>query len=243
MFERLSALLGMPVEAPLVTKNVVLPMGRGAVSVIDGMQFLYDRMAERIDARDKGIKNIVDDVRGILPYAPVTIKAGIIAHAGPAHRRGELPAAGCAGECRDDARIYLGHGDLGRFWASCAASRRTITLPPDQYDADTDRIGAVGVEGQFEDVLRGQKGQRYIEEDVVGREVRVVGEVEPAVPGDNVYLTIDFDLQKFAYQALQDEIDKINADADRTVTRRGAAIAMNPEDGRNSGDGQPAQLR
>jgi penicillin-binding protein 2 len=59
----------------------------------------------------------------------------------------------------------------------------------------------------------------------------VVGDIEPVVPGDNVYLTIDFDLQNFTYQALRDEIDKLNAVAGRTVTQRGAAIAMNPKTG------------
>ena len=227
-FERLSALLGIPVEAPLVAK--VLPMGRGAVSVVEEMQFLYDRMAARIDARDKGIKNMVDDVRGILPYAPVTIKQGITRTLALriAEESYRLPGVRVtAATAREYVSGTVTSGILG-FLRRIAPGD---ALPKDQYDADTDRIGAVGVESQLEDVLRGQKGQRYIEEDVVGREVRVVGDAVPAVPGQNVYLTIDFDLQKFAYQALQDEIDKINASANHTVTRRGAALAMNPKTG------------
>jgi penicillin-binding protein 2 len=230
VFDRLSELLGIPAEAPLVAQNKVQPMGHGAVSVIDGMQFLYDLMSERIDARTKGIKNIVDDVRGILPYAPVTIKDGITRTLALriAEESFRLPGVRINAAT---TREYVS----GTVTADVLGFMRRIspndTLPQDIYDADTDRIGAVGVEGQFEDVLRGQKGQRYIEEDVVGREIRVVGEVKPVVPGDNVYLTLDLDLQQFAYQALQDEIDKINANAGRTVTQRGAAIAMNPKTG------------
>ncbi|HZY43068.1 MAG TPA: penicillin-binding protein 2, partial [Anaerolineae bacterium] len=230
MFERLSQLLDMPAESPLVTKNVVLPMGRGAASIVDGMQFLYDRMAERIDARDKGIKNIVDDVRGILPYAPVTIKQGLDRELALriAEETARLPGVRVTAAT---AREYVSGTVTSDILGFVRRIAPDDALPARQYDADTDRIGAVGVEGQLEDVLRGQKGQRYVEEDVVGREVRVVGEVDPAVPGHNVYLTIDFDLQKFAYQALRDEIDKINAIANRTVTQRGAAIAMNPRTG------------
>ena len=230
VFERLGALLGMPAESPLVAKNVVLPMGRGAVSVVDGMQFLYDRMAERIDARDKGIKNIVDDVRGILPYAPVTIKQGITRTLALriAEESYRLPGVRVnAATTREYISGTITSGILG-FMRRISPQD---ALPEDEYNPDSDRIGAVGVEGQLEDILRGQKGQRYIEEDVVGREIRVVGEVQPAVPGDNVYLTIDFDLQDFAYQALRDEIDKLNATAGRTVTQRGAAVAMNPKTG------------
>lgn len=230
VFERLSQLLDMPAESPLVTKNVVLPMGRGAASIVDGMQFLYDRMAERIDARDKGIKNIVDDVRGILPYAPVTIKQGLDRELALriAEETARLPGVRVTAAT---AREYVSGTVTSDILGFVRRIAPDDALPARQYDADTDRIGAVGVEGQLEDVLRGQKGQRYVEEDVVGREVRVVGEVDPAVPGHNVYLTIDFDLQKFAYQALRDEIDKINAIANRTVTQRGAAIAMNPRTG------------
>jgi penicillin-binding protein 2 len=230
VFERLAVLLDMPAESPLVTTNVVLPMGRGAASIVDGMQFLYDRMAERLDARDKGIKNIVDDVRGILPYAPVTIKQGLTRELALqiAEESARLPGVRITAAT---AREYVSGTVTSDILGFVRRIAPDDVLPAGQYDADTDRIGAVGVEDQLEDVLRGRKGQRYVEEDVLGREVRVVGEVDPAVPGDNVYLTIDFDLQKFAYQTLRDEIDKINASANRTVTQRGAAIAMNPKTG------------
>lgn len=230
VFERLAALLGMPAESPLVAQNVVLPMGRGAVSVVDGMQFLYDRMAERIDARDKGIKNIVDDVRGILPYAPVTIKQGITRTLALriAEESYRLPGVKVnAATTREYISGTVTSGILG-FMRRISPED---ALPEDLLRCRHDRIGAVGVEGELEDVLRSRKGQRYIEEDVVGREVRVVGEVEPVVAGNNVYLTIDFDLQNFAYQALRDEIDKLNSTANRTVTQRGAAIAVNPKTG------------
>ena len=68
--------------------------------------------------------------------------------------------------------------------------------PPPGYNPDVDRVGAVGIESEFEELLRGQKGQRVIEEDVVGCEVRVVDEVQPAAP-ENLHLTLDFYLQKF----------------------------------------------
>ena len=228
VFERLAVLLNMPAEA--LPANVALPMGRGATSIVDGMQSLYDRMAERVDARDQGIKNMVDEVRGIAPYAPVTIKQGVDRELALriAEESARLPGVLITAAT---ARLYVSGTVTSGILGFVRRIAPDDVLPADLYDADTDRIGAVGVEGQLEDLLRGQKGQRYIEEDVVGRQVRVVAEVEPAVPGDNVYLTIDFDLQKFAYQALRDEIDKINATANRTVTQRGAAIALNPKTG------------
>jgi penicillin-binding protein 2 len=233
VYQRLSQLLDMPVESRPITASVVVPMGHGAPSVIDGMQFMADRLQEKISTRGCCVKDIVDEVSGIAPYTPVTIKDGLdrdlALHI--AEESVELPGVRVNVAT---AREYIS----GTVTSQILGYLRRITeddlksLPPDDYNADTDRIGAVGVEAQLEDQLRGTKGHRYVEEDVVGREVRVVGQPQPAMPGDNVQLTIDFDLQQFAQQALQDEIDLLNSNAySKTVTRRGAVIAMNPKTG------------
>jgi penicillin-binding protein 2 len=99
------------------------------------------------------------------------------------------------------------------------------------YDPDVDRVGLTGIENTVESFLRGTKGSRYVEEDVAGREVRIIGQPDPPVPGDNVYLSIDGGLQKAATDALQAELDEINRFQGREVTRRGAVIAMNPQNG------------
>lgn len=92
------------------------------------------------------------------------------------------------------------------------------------YDPATDRIGYAGVEATLESWLRGTPGQRYQETDILGRVVRVLGDEIPPVPGHNVYLTIDLELQQVAQQALQKGMDRVNS-------RRGVAIAMNPQTG------------
>lgn len=71
-----------------------------------------------------------------------------------------------------------------------------------------DLIGKSGIEGAFEDVLRGQNGYKYIEVDAYGRQVREVNRdfdgVESSTPksGKNIALTIDVELQKTADEAL-----------------------------------------
>jgi penicillin-binding protein 2 len=99
------------------------------------------------------------------------------------------------------------------------------------YDPDIDQVGLTGIEGKFESYLRGTKGRKYFEEDAAGREVSIVGEPLQSVPGDNIYLSIDAGLQKVATDALQNEFDVINHAQGQEVTRRGAAIAMNPQTG------------
>jgi penicillin-binding protein 2 len=92
------------------------------------------------------------------------------------------------------------------------------------YDPATDRIGRAGVEETFEDVLRGTKGRQIVEEDVLGRVLRIVEKQSDSVPGDNVYLTLDLDLQRFVEGALQRGMANANSP-------RGVVIAMNPQTG------------
>src|SRR4030043_1050502 len=65
-------------------------------------------------------------------------------------------------------------------------------------------IGKYGVEYRWENDLRGLDGGRQIEVDALGREIRPLGIVEP-FPGNNLFLTIDLDLQKTAEEAYQDK--------------------------------------
>jgi penicillin-binding protein 2 len=64
-----------------------------------------------------------------------------------------------------------------------------------------DWVGKYGVELTWEKHLRGSDGGRQVEVDAAGKEVRVLKEVQP-VPGRNLYLTIDLDLQRYAEELL-----------------------------------------
>ena len=67
-----------------------------------------------------------------------------------------------------------------------------------------DLVGKTGIELQYESLLRGEDGEAYVEVDVRGRRTRMFTElpVRPAVPGEDVVLTIDAELQKEAEAAL-----------------------------------------
>ena len=58
-----------------------------------------------------------------------------------------------------------------------------------------DFMGKSGVEKIYENYLRGQDGARQVEVDSFGRVYEILNERE-AVPGNNVILTVDYDLQK-----------------------------------------------
>jgi penicillin-binding protein 2 len=94
------------------------------------------------------------------------------------------------------------------------------------YDPATDRVGVAGVEVTYEEELRGQKGRRIVEEDVLGRTIRVIEDQAQPVPGHNVYLTIDLDLQQAVEDALRLGMAQPNVNSPR-----GVAVVMNPQTG------------
>lgn len=94
------------------------------------------------------------------------------------------------------------------------------------YEPATDRIGRAGVEATFEENLRGVKGRQIVEEDVLGQVSRVVAELAEPVPGDNIYLTIDLDLQQFVEDTLRAQMENPSVNSPR-----GVVIVMNPQTG------------
>jgi len=79
-----------------------------------------------------------------------------------------------------------------------------------------DVVGKAGVEEMYDQLLRGQDGSRDVIVDSHGREVGFLG-IQHAIPGQDLKLTIDNDLQKAAELALGD--------------RTGAIVAMDPRNG------------
>lgn len=80
----------------------------------------------------------------------------------------------------------------------------------------TTHIGKVGVEKTYEDLLHGTVGFSQVETNAEGRVLRTLVRTPP-VPGDNLYLTLDAELQNVAEQAFED-----NA---------GAAVVIDPNNG------------
>ena len=69
--------------------------------------------------------------------------------------------------------------------------------------AATSHIGKIGLEQSYESQLHGEVGREKVETNVKGRVLRSLDK-SPPTPGNNLYLTIDAQLQDFAVQALGD---------------------------------------
>ncbi|MBB4930942.1 cell division protein FtsI (penicillin-binding protein 3) [Lipingzhangella halophila] len=85
-----------------------------------------------------------------------------------------------------------------------------------------DGHGLEGLEGVLDDTLAGEPGRQQVETGITGTQIPMAGGLakEP-VPGKDVQLTIDQDIQWHAQQALAERAEKLDAEG-------GSVIAMRP---------------
>lgn len=106
-------------------------------------------------------------------------------------------------------------GYLGRITAEEYAALADKGYSPN------DRLGKAGVEGAWEERLRGQPGREQIEVNVYGRPMKVLAHQEPRA-GDTVVLSLDLGLQRTMTQVLRETMGR---------SRYAAAVAVNPRTG------------
>lgn len=87
----------------------------------------------------------------------------------------------------------------------------------------TDSIGKQGIERSYEQSLRGTHGFRQVEVDALGHVRKEFGAVA-SVPGNDLILHIDAELQKTMFDSLQSFIEKKGI-------KKAAAIAIDPRNG------------
>ena len=105
------------------------------------------------------------------------------------------------------SRIYVNADDTAHVLGYIGMVDPTDLESHPDY-ASTDYIGKTGVEAAAEKYLRGQNGLRRMEVDQSGR-IMTELKSEPAIPGNDVILTIDTKLQKVAMESLEKTIQSI----------------------------------
>ena len=86
-----------------------------------------------------------------------------------------------------------------------------------------EHVGRGGIEQAYDALLAGVPGRQVVARDASGRPIPgQVFEVSPPVPGGDVQLTLDLDLQEIAHQALSEAVERTGANGgDLIVTDPG----------------------
>lgn len=210
IYRELSALIGVPVNQ----------------GTVDDAKLV----AECVEG--PGIAQLVELGDSLAPYRPVKVKCSVDEEIGRIVREKGVDWRGVTVEV-DPIREYpTGSltanviGFLGPIPASLEELYRARGFAPNR-----DKIGYAGVEASLDGILTGTPGQKYIQEDVAGKELRNLEPPRQAVPGDNLKLTIDTRLQAAAEAVLLSEIQGWNDYFGRIRISSGVIIAMNPRSG------------
>ncbi len=119
-----------------------------------------------------------------------------------------------------DARLTRNypHGELGVHLIGYVGriDKRELDSIDQAGYRGTSHIGKTGIEASHEGWLHGKVGYQRVETNAQGRVLRVLERIDP-VPGSDLFLTMDLQLQRTAEMALGDE--------------RGAIVAVEPTTG------------
>ena len=179
-----------------------------------------------------GIADMVALGESLAPYTPVRIACNISEELARVIREKSVDWPGVAVEIEPIRDYPTGSltanlvGFLGPIPAAFETAYRDRGFIPNR-----DKTGYAGVETSLDDILIGRNGQRVVQVDVAGQELRNLEPPVPSVAGDNVVLTIDTRLQKAAELVLVDEINSWNAYFGTNRISSGVVIAMNPKTG------------
>lgn len=119
-------------------------------------------------------------------------------------------------EYLDDGLLSHALGYAGRI------SEEEYEGKEETYDIN-DYIGKTGLEYAYEEKLKGVNGEEREQVDAIGKVIKIMGEKEPE-NGQNLLLSLDFELQKKLAEALR-------AGMEKAKVKSGVAIAQNPKNG------------
>ncbi|MBF0493583.1 MAG: penicillin-binding protein 2 [Candidatus Omnitrophica bacterium] len=184
-------------------------------SEIRDREKLVQALAELLDSTTDEVRMTIAKGR-TMPYVPYVIRKDIGMQAAIQLEEIITDHPGLILQVSTRRKYFLGKA-AGHItgYIGLPTQKELEKLKPYGYEI-SDYIGRSGVESVCDTYLKGEDGGKDVEVDHRGREVSVLGYKEP-VPGKNVYLTIDSDLQEYVSEIFSD--------------RRGAVIAMDPGTG------------
>lgn len=244
VYERLSLLTGVPVTNTVQQQSLIASANPELVSTYSRLAQIYGASVDETLDQAGVVPQLPDSIAAIVrensfaQYVPAVITSGIpITKAYRIEQESIfLPGVRVLPE---PLRYY----PSGEFTAHIVGFMGPI---PNEnwidvlgYERD-DRVGWAGLESSMELELAGRKGQRTIEQDWTGREVRQVGLAEEPQAGLNLHTTIDLKLQEQAYDILGQfmeanrnapRTDEITGERTLPEIEQAVVVALNPQTG------------
>ena len=215
----------------------VITFDRHKEMTTDERKLVVGRLGQQLGVTAEEIEKRIDDPRAS-PVAPVPIATGIPPEVRTYLEEHEADFPGVK-VLRTAVRAYP-NGPVAANLIGYVSEVNADELETHEKEGyrEGDLIGKDGVEQTFESVLRGRPRKLEVEVDSRGRVVRTIEE-RKAVPGKDVKLTLDLDIQRMAEQSLAEGMEGARRIQDENEKQRlqyyragaGAVVALDPNDG------------
>lgn len=245
IYERLSLLTGVPVTNTVEQQNLIAGANPELVENYTRLAEIYGVSSEEALAQAGVVEQLPDSIAEIvrinnpLQYIPAVITSGIPITQAYTIEQESIFLPGV--RVLPEPLRYYPSGEYTSFIVGFMGP-----LPNENwlnlglgYQRD-DRVGWAGLESSMELEMAGTKGERQIEVDWTGRELRQIGLATDPVAGLNLHLTLDIDLQIIATEILRQALeqreavptrDEITGEESFLEVDQGAVVVMNPKTG------------
>jgi penicillin-binding protein 2 len=173
-----------------------------------------DRLAALLDLKAAPMLKAAKRQRSTIPYLPVTVRKNLSLSQVSDVEWAHIPGAVVRAET--ERHYPYGKSAVHLLGYVGEITEAQLSDPAYQGVLPGTRVGQAGAEKVFGAALRGEPGRRRIEVDAKGFEVRELSR-EPPILGNDLYLTIDVELQEAAEHAM--------------AGKRGAVVALDPDTG------------
>ena len=186
---------------------------------LDSARATLESMSRYIALSDARIEQLIGRMRRYGREVVIDSDADFEVVSAIEERRSEFPSVHV--EMRPRRRYTLGEaaGHVLGYVGEVTQAELDSTFTDSRYEAGM-VVGKIGIERQYEAMLQGRPGLRYVEFDANSRIVGDFAGVEqdPGDPGVDLHLNIDLGLQRWIHRVFPD-------------TLNGAVVALDPEDG------------
>lgn len=196
-------------EVPLLaTRGSIIDRNGEALAVSTPVSSVWVNPQE-VNIRDARL----NDVAKLLKTPPGQITS-IIKHKKNTEfayiKRGISPYDGEKVEAMDIDGVYVMR-EFRRYYPSIDVASHVVGF------TDVDDQGQEGMELAFDDTLRARPGKQRVVKDRLGRTVRAIDLIKPAIAGKDVQLSIDQHIQYIAYRELLNAVQVNNAKSGSVV--------------------------
>lgn len=184
---------------------------------------VVQRLSTILGMEQEEIEEALEGRRRAYPYEPIRVLRDVPPEAVVAIEENRMDLPGVILE-QEPIRRYTGGEALTHVLGYLLSASPEDLRSWEGYRPD-DLVGKSGIERAYEEVLRGEHGFQQVEVNALSRAIRQLGSVPP-IPGHDLVLTVDAELQRTAAEILEERIADLAAVEDRSRPPGGAAVVL-----------------